>query len=196
MNMEIKVHNARVVEWAKNSLRDSLALSFSHCLAEQIDWEKAEFFLLRGADISQEDLLEFRNGGKVSSDLANNWLLDSLLSCGDTKKDFVLVEDWILRSGVGFLEEMPAIFNGDEVYFAIGLCDLAPITDEKWWSICTNQVPLFHGFLICGANMPARGCVMDIDRMKELCKHVKLIFFGIYDGESYLICRLGKTSAI
>jgi hypothetical protein len=195
MNIEFKVRKADVVEWAKSSLRDSLALSFSHCLAEQVNWEKAEFSLWGDSALSQEALLEFRYGGKVSgkpSTNANDWLRNSLVSYGDTKKDFVLTEEWILRPGSEFVGKMPAVFNGDEVYFFIGLHDLTSVTDEKLHGIFANQVPLFHGFLIHGGSMPVRGDVMDVDRIKELCKHVKLIFFGIYDGESYLVCHLGN----
>ena len=192
MNIEFDMRKEDVVEWTKNSLRDPLALSFSHCLANQVDWEKAEFSLLGNSALSRKELLEFRYGGKVSGEpYADDWLLDSLISYGDTEKDFVLAEEWILRPGYKFMEEMSAVFNGDEVYFVMSLRDLAPVTDkEKWGWMCSNQVPLFHGFLIGSKQMPVRGDVMDADRIKELCKHVKLIFFGIYDGESYLVCHL------
>jgi len=196
MNIEYKLRSEDVLEWARNSLCDPLALTFSRCLAKWIDWTEAKFVLLGKEGLSEESLLDFRHGGKVSGKpRADDWLPEVLLSYGNVHEDFVLTEEWISRPKDYLREEnlkFLAVFNDDEVYLATSLCNLIHpcSTSNPWGFVCGNQVPLFHGFLLHGGVMPLRGDVFDVNKMKELCKYVKLIFFGIYDGESYLICHL------
>lgn len=203
MNIEFDLQPQDALTWAKDSLCDPLALSFSHCLAKQVDWAKARFFLFGDSSLSRKELLEFRYGGKVGYHqrgthdnlCADDWLADFLISSGDKKQDFILVEDWLARPTSAFIKEdsMPAVFNGNEVYFVAKLSDLSVPLSKNMDFICFNPVPLFHGFLIHGGVMPTPGDILTIDKMEALCKNVKLIFLGIYDGESYLVCHFGDS---
>jgi hypothetical protein len=192
MNTEHIFPQDKVQQWANNSLRDSLALSFSHYVAENIDWSKARFYALAEIGIPVDSLLNFRTGGKTSGEpRPDDWLINSVNAVRGTRNNFFLIEDWLARPEDGFISSfsMPAVFKEKEVYY---VAKDDPRRVANWGRICSNSVPLFHGFLVEDDAMPSPGDVLSDERLQALAKCVRIIFFGIYDGESYLLCSLDQ----
>lgn len=196
MNIEHIIPAKQVQAWAESSLLDPLALSFSRLVAARIDWNKALFKTLAKSGLHDDVLLNFQSGGKVSSEpRPENWLIDSLNAVQDKGNSFFLVEDWSSRPADAFITtaSMPAVFNGDEVYYVV---KDDPRSAANWGRICSNTVPLFHGFLIQGEPMPLLGGAVDVKKLEAFANCVQLIFFGIYDGESYLLCSFEEKNFV
>lgn len=189
MNVDRTLTHEQVEYWANESLRDPLALTFSNYVSKNIDWGRARFHALVNADLPDGDVLDFRTGGKVAgTPRPEDWLVDAFNSERGTGDSFLLIEDWTARPGDAFLidRSMPAIFSGNEVYYVVK--DERPEQLANWHRICSNTVPLFHGFLIQGQPMLSPGDTFGEEQMEAHAKQVQMIFFGIYDGESYLLC--------
>jgi hypothetical protein len=85
---------------------------------------------------------------------------------------------------------IPAVYQGDEVYFAIDVKKLG--NDDEAQGLCTgNLVPLYHVFLIQGVPMPEIGCEITTEELEVFAAHVRAFCMGIYDGESYLVATVG-----
>lgn len=189
MNIERVLPLSDVRAWVIESLRDPLALSFSHHVASTIDWSGAQCRVLVSSDVPHKEVLDFRSGGKSSGEPSpDEWLLDALRQVRTSNLSFVLIEDWSARPADTFIraQAMPLVHNGDEVYYVVD--NTEPHLLSNWPRICSNSVPLFHGFVIQGLPMPKVGSTIGRSSFEVFSQGVKMAFFGIYDGESYLTC--------
>ncbi|CAK0781242.1 hypothetical protein CCP4SC76_7790002 [Gammaproteobacteria bacterium] len=193
MNIELVLSAEQARRWAELSLRDALALTFSHYVADSFDWSSAKFTTLVKPGLSDDELFDFRHGGKTSGKPhPDDWLIESICSLRSSESSFFFVEDWQLWPEAEIITKcvLPAVFNNKEVYFVVQEDD--PRTSNSLFGICcANLVPLFHGFLIHGTPAPASGSTIDVEQLKTLARHVAVIYFGVYDGESYLVCSSG-----
>lgn len=188
MNKEHIISRNDVLDWVKNSLLDSLALTFSNFVAGSVDWENARFKVFAKHDLLDTAIMDFKSGGKTQDGPnPDEWLKATLNSLIDCRDGFLIVEDWLARRQDLFLvnRSMPAFFNGNEVYYLVDE-NLAEV--KNWKRICSNNVPLFHAFFVHGKDYPQLNESVELDKFELIAKCVKLIVFGVYDGESYLVC--------
>lgn len=189
MNIERILMTTQVKPWVEASLRDPLALTFSHEVVEQLDWATAQCRVLVKAEATEAAVLDFPHGGKITGEpRPDDWLITMLNARRDPRHSFFFAEDWQLQPEDAIIREwgLPAVFHGQEVYFAV---QDDPRTSELLWGVCcANFVPLFHGFLLQGTAMPAPGSQVSQEQLRTLAQHVQALYMGIYDGESYLVC--------
>lgn len=194
MNVERVMATEQVKPWVDASLRDPLALTFSHYVAEQMDWAAAHVRTFVQVGLADDALLDFQHGGKIAGGPhPDDWLIEFLNAMRDPSHSFFFVEDWLLWPEAEIIRTcaLPAVFNGQEVYFAVQADD--PRTSESLFGVCcANPVPLFHGFLIQGIQMPSPGSTVSHEQFRALARHVQAMYFGVYDGESYLVCPFDK----
>jgi hypothetical protein len=171
----------------QSSLRDGPSLALARRVAEELDWSRLTFMTFAGHGLADAELLDFRNGGKVSSEIADNWLMD-WLSTSLVMDDAVLIaEDWRASRTSPFLVDkgMPAFFHGDEVYYLLREQD--PRDYAHWRQIFSNAVPAFHAFVISG-NVGLRvGSDVPADLIQEFAGKVRAVICGAYDGEGYVV---------
>ena len=191
MNIEHDLTNDVVRDWAKMSLLDPLSLSFSKWCEATVDWRNARFSVLAASNCTKEQLLDFKHGGKMDGNpIVDDWFVEQL-SVRQRSDDFLLVEDWHVTPRASFLEqrEMPGVYFNDEVYYLIAQRNAVNI--PNWGRIFSNSVPLFHAFVVRGVP-PAVDDRRQVqhETFRSLAGCVATIVFGVYDGESYLLCDL------
>lgn len=195
MNIQYTLPWDSVSPWIEKSLTDPLALSVSREIFKSTNSIEMLFHTVAQKGLTTNQLLDFQSGGKVSNGIRpDDWLLDFVenTSCAQSG-GFWLIEDWLARPGDSSLHKagMPALFNGNEVYYVLDL--KASRTDPNWPRIRSNRPPLFHAFLVSGTEKPIIGSMLSQSVIDELAKHICLIVFGVYDGESYLVAHLNPT---
>lgn len=192
MNIERILAPLHAKDFAIASLLDPLALSFSKYVEKKIPWDSCEYRILAKGELTENEILDFRHGGKTEgTPRPDDWLIEVTNSIRDKNNSFYLVEDWQLWPGAPVIEKnsMPAIYNGREVYFYVNHPD--PRGSDTLFGICCgNTVPLFHGFVIEGGPTLCLDEAIDADKMEILADSVRILYFGIYDGESYLVVIL------
>jgi len=193
MNVEYVLTSSEAEGFVRNSLVDALGLQFSHLVASSVSWSGATYRIFGRVNLAATDLADFRHGGKVDDrPRPGTWLVDSLkkVSAKTKASGFVLTEDWRAKPVDERLKTfaMPAVFHGNEVYFAIDQSEIG--TSENWNRIVANFVPVFHGFLIRDRLMPAPGSIVSTPELSFIAAGVTAIFVGVFDGESYLLCEL------
>jgi hypothetical protein len=189
MNIQYEIELDAVSLWIQKSLNDPLALAISRNLAQSLHLAGLKFYTFARHGLSENELFDFSFGGKVSVGFsADEWLVDFVekTSCGKSN-GFWLVEDWLARPKDSTLSStpMPAVFHGDQVYYVIDIHSAR--SDRNWRRICSNRSPLFHAFILQGISKPPPGLTMSGSYINKLTKHVCLMVFGLYDGESYLV---------
>ena len=193
MNVERTLPKGQAMGWAHNALLDPIALSFSRHVAAEIDLSKASFRVLAEQSLSDAVLMDFATGGKISGEPhPQDWLLECIAPACTTLDDCILAEDWLARPEHTFLVDraMPAVISDQEVYYIVPADELR--VEPNWRRIFANTVPSFHAFVIDGNCTLFRGDTFTIDAMQLLAKQVRKIIFGVYDGESYMVCSLSK----
>lgn len=188
MNVERTLTAHQAKDFVIASLLDPLALSFSKLVAEKINLDSCEYKTLAKDGLTEGALLDFRHGGKIEgAPHPDDWIIELANSVRKEKNSFYFVEDWQLWPDAPVIKKnlLPAVYNNREVYFFVDHSD--PRQSDSLFGICCgNTVPLFHGFVIEGdANIFADGKI-DADKMALVASNVRMLYIGIYDGESYL----------
>jgi len=194
MNTERILPPDQATCWAHASLVDPLALSFSRHVAANVDWTKAIFRVFAEESVSDDALLKFETGSKVSPEPhPDGWLDERIKSVGAGRSAFLIAEDWTVRPQHSFLtaRAMPAVFHNEEVYYVVRLQEVAH--EMNWRRILSNTVPLFHAFVIGGeCGVSPRDTIGQL-LMEKWSKQLQMIIFGVFDGETYLVSSFSDS---
>jgi hypothetical protein len=190
MKEERSVTASVVQDWLVSSLTAGLALDLSRAVGKQFDPAMFEYRAYIDASLSEEQIVNFAEGGKVGNTVrADNWLIESVMARrSNGSSGFWMVEDWTARPEHQALRKyaMPTRFLGNQVYYVTSACD--PRDAVYWKRMFSNHPPAFHGFFVENCEIPEEGSPLTDDVIGEIAKHVAVLFLGIYDGESYLLC--------
>lgn len=190
MNIERILNGNEVIEWTTESMRDRLALTLSHLVFEKFNWHQVEFRTFVKESLWIHDVAEFDFGGKIDSmPCPDEWLIKYLNSVRKNRESFLVIEDWMMGPEDPLIttEALPAVFYGKEVYYVIQDYDLN--LTPNWRAMCTNQVPLFHAFVVQGSHLPEVGKELSEIELQGIARSVSHLIFGAYDGESYIVCE-------
>jgi len=175
----------------KASLRDGPSSSLARLVASE-NLDRFLFQTFARANLSRSELLNFSEGGKAEG--ADDWLMDLLVESPLTANAVFLVEDWRATPESPFLKEMnlPTVICEGEVYYVVREHD--PRRIPHWRRIFSNTVPTFHAFLADDDPRLVPGATVPLDLLKSFARHLRMIIWGAYDGESYILLS-SKTLA-
>lgn len=173
--------------WLRDSLRRGPSLSLARLVENIESLDDFSFKTFAREGLSETELANFATGDKVSSHLADDWLMDLVASSPLTLNGIFLVEDWQATPDHQFLKEMqlPTLFVGREVYYVLRERD--PRRVPHWQRIFSNTVPSFHAFLIEDDARLISGITVSPDLLREIAARLRMIICGAYDGESYVV---------
>jgi hypothetical protein len=188
IDVEYRLQVPMVKSWINDELGAPLSLTLSKLVREATDLDYIKATCFARAGLSMQELLDFHTGGKVSSSQsADNWMLSLLHKkvAVNTEETLILIEDWHLNPAHAATFRSAVCFEG-EVYHAIQPSNLS--TELEYADLCTsNAPPLFHGFLVQTSMQPHARWVLNDEDLRGFAKSIVMMFFGIYDGESYLV---------
>lgn len=174
--------------WIEKSISDGPSLTLSKCVISNIDSRDFECFVEVEGILCNNDLMDFKAGGKVSGVEAYESLI-RYLSLLASKFDFSIVaEDWCAKPESVFLHRvgMPAFFYKDEVYYIVESSKIA--NESNLSRIMSNTTPTFNAFLVKRGAADLIGEDVDFSVIESLANSVCAIISGVYDGEGYILC--------
>ncbi len=194
-------------EYLNYTLSDANTLSSE--LLKLVDFEKGEFFVLmpEGADTSR--ITQFRFGGLLPQNPKEKFpdgsqgtyqikptirteLCDLIIEkMNEDKKHVCLFDDVALNksdyANDQFFKNF-GLFLEDEVYFALSNNNL--ISDNIMLCIRRSQA-IWHSLGIIGEFvLPDKK--LTLANIKQMCKNVRLLILGAYDGEAYIFWEPAK----
>jgi len=191
--MKAKQHQLSTQEatlWMRDSLGSGPSLTLAKLVCRAFPWDECTCWTVADASIAQEKLSDFLQGGKVSGQVADQWLLAWLAtvagSCGEAT---LVAEDWRADRNSEFLatDRLPAFFYGIEVYYCLPCSDVAIFPRTK--VILSNTVPSFHAFVARGDLdlLRANSLEWSAETIQKVAEDVAAIICGAYDGEGFVV---------
>jgi hypothetical protein len=185
-----------VTDWIRDGMRLGPSLALARHLESTLDWTQFAFRTVAFEDLTPSQLSNFTSGNRADSDQANNWVFDTLVRSSLSAGSMYLVEDWRASRSSNFIRQMslPAIFCGDEVYYAVRERD--PRHRDHWRRIFSNTVPTFYAFLVADDPRLAVGESISFDALRDSARDLRALISGAFDGESYILATQGDLLSL
>lgn len=173
--------------WIREWMKDGPSLQLAKQVEKTWDWSQSQFITPHTGK-TEKEMLEFRFGGKFSTDETDQWLLDTTRNLFGKSEHLFIVEDWRKGKTDKILKNLenspPYRFIDDEFYYIFPVNK--ELTDREFRIIFSNTLPSFHAFIVDGENMNFE---TETDLIDTLSRKVLAIICGSYDGESYIFCH-------
>lgn len=189
-NREYKIDDAVGRLKVSESFRDPLALSMSKAFSTTRIAKLHDFRAYAKTNLDFVGLIDFAHGNKINHQPdPDNWIIGRCRDLVGSEDFFYFVEDWTARPDDSFIssEDVPAVFDGQDVYYAVKSAEQATL--RTWPRILWNLPPLFLMFLVSGAPRNVARSSISEQTIMEYAERTVGIVIGVYDGESYLVCR-------
>lgn len=187
MNIEHVIDPDRGADFVIECLEGDLGLSLSKYVCRNFLQSETDFFSFASNKLNREQILNFAEGGKFEVGDTSERLLECFISKNCKRNGMWIVEDWLARPKDQFLidMEMPFLTHENEVYYFVRDANKG----DKWLDVMNNRPPEFHAFYGDFEIDPTKK-QLDHGDFENISKSIEAIVLGVYDAESFLVCRL------
>ena len=187
MNIEHVIDPDHGTKFVVECLEGNLGLSLSKYVCRKFLQSKVDFVSFASSTLNLEQILNFAEGGKFEVGDSSEGLLELFISKNCKRNGMWMVEDWLAMPKDQFLIDMkmPFLTHENEIYYCVNDSNKG----ENWLDVMNNRPPEFHAFYGHFEIDPTKK-QLNHDDFENISKSIEAIVMGVYDGESFLVCRL------